>query len=171
MELRDLTLDDLPLYEAIYCDPAMMEHLGGPRPREGLEDKLRRDVADVEAGRVWVLVIVPDPADAATVAGSVAVWEHDWDGRPIEEIGWMVLPAFQGRGLGPEAVRATLDRARATGRWRELHALPPVANERSNSMCRRMGFRLEGPVEYTYAGRWLLCNHWVLDLRADLRAG
>jgi RimJ/RimL family protein N-acetyltransferase len=166
MELRDLTVDDLALYEAMYLDPAMMEHLGGPRPREGLEDKLRCDAADVEAGRVWILVIVPDPADASTIAGSVAVWEHEWEGRPVEEMGWMVLPAFQGRGIGSSAVRATVDRARATGRWRELNAFPPVDNGRSNAMCRRMGFRLEGPIDYTYSGRTLQCNHWVLDLRA-----
>jgi RimJ/RimL family protein N-acetyltransferase len=33
------------------------------------------------------------------VAGSVALWSHDEDdGEPITEIGWMVLPEFQGRG-------------------------------------------------------------------------
>ena len=30
MKLRNLSKDDLWLYEAIHCDPAMMEHVGGP---------------------------------------------------------------------------------------------------------------------------------------------
>jgi hypothetical protein len=72
MELRNLEIDDLPLYEAIHCDPRMMEHLGGPLPREGLAEKLRRDVASVEAGDTWVLKIVPD--EVGTAAGTVAVW-------------------------------------------------------------------------------------------------
>jgi hypothetical protein len=35
MELRNLSFDDLVLYEAIYCDPEMWRDLGEPRPREG----------------------------------------------------------------------------------------------------------------------------------------
>ena len=58
MELRPLTLDDLWLHEAIHCDPVMMAELGGPIPREGLPAKLRKDVADVEADRVWVLKVL-----------------------------------------------------------------------------------------------------------------
>lgn len=106
MELRNITLDDLPLYESIHGDPEMMEHLGGPLPREGLAQKLRRDVASVEADEIWYFAILPDAAAAA--AGTVCIWEHEWEGRSINEIGWMVLPSFQGRGLGSEAVRATL---------------------------------------------------------------
>src|SRR6266498_3072907 len=56
MELRNLSMHDLWLYEAIHCDPGMMEHLGGPLPREGLPEKLERDVATTEAGET----LVPD---------------------------------------------------------------------------------------------------------------
>lgn len=42
MELRPIRVEGPPLNEAIHCDPRMMEHLGGPLPREGLEEKLRR---------------------------------------------------------------------------------------------------------------------------------
>jgi GNAT superfamily N-acetyltransferase len=108
----------------------MMEHLGGPLPREGLADKLRLDVASAEAGDSWIFKIVPDD-DPHAAAGTVCIWEHEWRGRSINEIGWMVLPAFQGRGLGSEAVRSILQRARAESRWDVVHAFPPVANARS----------------------------------------
>lgn len=32
-------------------------------------------------------------------AGTVTLWPHDADGERISEIGWMVLPEFQGRAL------------------------------------------------------------------------
>ena len=48
MELRNLELGDLPLYEAIHCDPAMMEHLGGPLPREGLAELKDAGLVDRE---------------------------------------------------------------------------------------------------------------------------
>jgi len=164
MKLRNLEIDDLPLYEAIHCDPRMMEHLGGPLPRAGLADKLRRDVASVKAGETWILKIVPD--EAGTPAGTVVVWNHEVNGETITEIGWMVLPDFQGRGLGSEAVRAVLRRARSEGRWNVVHAYPPVANPASNAMCRKMGFSMMGEVDFEFRDRVLRCNHWQLDVRS-----
>jgi RimJ/RimL family protein N-acetyltransferase len=163
VRLRNLELGDLPLYVAIHCDPRMMEHLGGPLPREGLEEKLARDVATTEAGETWVLVIVPDD-DPDAAAGSVTIWTHGEHGEPINEIGWMVLPDYQGRGLGSEAVRMALDRARDEGRWDVVHAFPPVSNERSNAMCRKFGFSLIETKDYRFRDRTLRCNHWRLDL-------
>ncbi len=165
VRLRNLTLDDLALYEAVHCDPAMMEHLGGPLPREGLAEKLVRDVASIESGEARVFVIGPDGAGGGA-AGTIAVWEHDDHGDVIVEIGWMVLPPYQGRGVGTAAVRAALDAVRAEGRWPTVHAFPPVTNPGSNAMCRRFGFSFVEEKEYVFRGRTLRCNHWRLDLRA-----
>ena len=164
MELRNLTLDDLLLYEAIHCDPRMMADLGGPLPREPLADKLREDVADTEADRVWVLAIIPD--EGGEPAGTVAIWDHEAHGAPITEIGWMVLPEHQGRGLGKRAVLAALEKARAQARWDVVHAFPAARNERSNAMCRSLGFSKIGEGDYDFRGRILHCSHWMLDLRA-----
>jgi RimJ/RimL family protein N-acetyltransferase len=165
MKLRNLSNDDLWLYEAIHCDPAMMEHVGGPLPREGLPEKLARDVASVEADTSWIVVIVPDE-DPNAAAGTVAVWEHVFDdGTTVNEIGWMVLPPFQGRGLGSEAVRTILERARVEGRWSPLHAFPPVTNARSNAMCRKMGFSWIRESDFQFRDRTLRCNDWSLDLQ------
>jgi RimJ/RimL family protein N-acetyltransferase len=161
--VRNLSLDDLALYEAIYGDPEMWRELGGLPPQEGLEEKLRRDVASTEAGETWVLVIVPDELPG-TAAGSVSIWEHTWEGQTITEIGWMVLPRFQGRGLGTEAVRVVLARARSEGRWDVVHAFPSVTNVRSNAMSRKLGFSLVEELDLVRY-RTLRCNHWRLDLR------
>lgn len=161
--LRDITLDDLPLYEAIHCDPRMMEHLGGPLPKEGLAERLQRDVATTAEGETWVLVIVPKD-DPGAVAGTVTIWTHERLGDPINEIGWMVLPGYQGRGIGKAAVHAALERARAETRWDVVHAFPPAANERSNGMCRTFGFELLGELDFPFRDRPVRCNHWRLDL-------
>lgn len=165
MELRNIEPGDLWLYEAIHCDPAMMEHLGGPLPKEGLAEKLARDAAATAAGEYWVLKIVPDP-ETGEAAGTVTIWDHDLDGEPITEIGWMVLPAFQGRGIGKGAVRLALDRARAEGRWEAVHAHPPVSNPASNAMCRSLGFDWVEEKDIMFRDRTLRANHWRLDLRA-----
>jgi RimJ/RimL family protein N-acetyltransferase len=163
VHLRDITMDDLPLYRALLTDPATMAELGGPLPEDGLEDKLRGIVDEVGHGDVWYSVIVPD--EGHEPVGSVCIWEHPDDdtGEAISEIGWMVLPSHQGLGLASAAVRELLERARAERRWGPIHAFPGVTNGASNAICRRSGFRRLGERRIDYSGRSLRCNHWVLD--------
>lgn len=157
MILRPLTLDDEQFYERIYSEPQMWAQLGGVVEQD-MAAKLRRDVASVEADRHWVLVIVTDDG---TDAGTVALWDHEWEGQTIDEIGWMVLPEHQGRGLASAGVAEALKRGDEVGRWRTLHAFPAVTNAPSNALCRKHGFALRGFVEYAYRGQTLGVNHWV----------
>ncbi len=86
----------------------MMAELGGPRPREGIQEKVRSDVQDVASGAAWIKMIVPGEDTPDVVAGTVSLWSHETDGEWLSEIGWMVLPEFQGRGLGKLAVRMSM---------------------------------------------------------------
>jgi RimJ/RimL family protein N-acetyltransferase len=144
----------------------MMAELGGPLPREGIEAKVARDVRQAAAGTAWIKMIIPGEAVPA-VAGSVVLWSRE-DGEPLSEIGWMVLPEFQGRGLAKRAVRMLLELARDDGRWGLVHAFPAITNAPSNGICRSVGFRFAGEQDVTFAGRVLRSNHWVIDPAADL---
>jgi RimJ/RimL family protein N-acetyltransferase len=161
--LRNVEAGDVDAYVRMRCDPAMMGELGGPLPREGIEEKVRRDAASAAADTEWIKMIVPDEAAPDVVAGSVVLWSHDEDGEPLSEIGWMVLPRFQGRGLGKLAVRALLEAARDDGRWGLVHAFPGVSNGPSNGICRSLGFELVGERDIAFADRVLRANHWVVD--------
>ncbi|MFC8451122.1 GNAT family N-acetyltransferase [Kitasatospora sp. NPDC057223] len=166
--LRDVGLGDLDAYVRMRCDPVMMAELGGPLPREGIEAKVRLDVEQAAAGIWWIKMIVPDEAAPQVVAGQVSLWQHDADdgsdGEPVSEVGWMVLPEFQGRGFGRDAVRSLLELAREDGRWGLVHAFPGVPNAPSNGICRSLGFTFVGEQEVEFAGRLLRTNHWTLDL-------
>jgi RimJ/RimL family protein N-acetyltransferase len=162
VRLRNVQLSDVDAYERMRCDPVMMAELGGPQPREGIEDKVRRDMADAAADAAWIKMIVPRN-DSPSVAGTVALWQHEANGETISEIGWMVLPEFQGQGLGKRAVRALLEAARDDGRWGLVHAFPAISNVASNGICRSVGFRLAGQKDVTFAGQELRTNHWIID--------
>ncbi|WP_030244980.1 GNAT family N-acetyltransferase [Streptomyces sp. NRRL S-350] len=168
MLLRDVEYGDLDAYVRMRCDPAMMAELGGPLPREGMAAKVQRDVRRAAAGTDWTKMIVPDEAEPDVVAGTVALWPHDTDGERISEIGWMVLPEFQGRGLAKQAVRTVLGLARDDSRWGLIHAFPATTNGPSNGICRSLGFRFVGRQDVTFAGRVLVTNHWTIDPRTDL---
>jgi RimJ/RimL family protein N-acetyltransferase len=36
---------------------------------------------------------------SGTSVGSVGVWTKEWRDRRVYEVGWMVVPGFQGRGM------------------------------------------------------------------------
>ncbi|MFK4546494.1 RimJ/RimL family protein N-acetyltransferase [Streptomyces tendae] len=166
--LRDVEYGDVDAYVQMRCDPVMMAELGGPLPREGMEAKVRRDVQQVAADIDWTKMIVPDEAELDVVAGTVTLWPHDADGERISEIGWMVLPEYQGQGLGKQGVRRLLELARDDGRWGLIHAFPATTNAPSNGICRTLGFRFLGKQDVPFAGRVLQTNHWAIDPRTDL---
>lgn len=152
---------DLELTRALETDPDVMRELGGPIPEEEITAIHQRRAATVAAGDWW-LKIVPEETGAAV--GTIGIWPRQWLGAAEHEIGWMVLPAFQGRGIAAEALRLILERARSEPAFERVHAFPATANPASNALCRRHGFELLEVVDLDYAGRPLRCNHWALRL-------
>jgi RimJ/RimL family protein N-acetyltransferase len=162
--LRNVELTDVDAYVRMRCDPAMMTELGGPLPREGIEDKVARDAAEGAAGSSLIKMIVPGGAAPGVVAGSVVMWQHDeGDGARLSEIGWMVLPEFQGQGVGKRAVRMLLELAGQQDHWGLVHAYPAITNAPSNGICRSLGFTFAAERDLTFAGHVLRCNDWYID--------
>ena len=168
MRLRDVEPGDVAAYVRMRCDPVMTAELGGPQAREDMAGKVARDVQQAADGTAWIKMIIPDGNAPGVIAGSVALWSHEDGGTPLSEIGWMVLPEFQGRGIATTAVRMLLGLAREQNRWGLVHAFPAVTNGPSNGVCRSVGFRFVGEQETTFAGRSFRTNHWVIDPATDL---
>jgi RimJ/RimL family protein N-acetyltransferase len=135
-------------------DPAMMVHLGGAESAEKIvERQARYEVPDSHQFKIVV---------DGEGAGWVGYWERD---DAVYEIGWAVIPAFQGRGLASAATRLALEDAAAVGDRRYVLAYPSVDNGASNGLCRKLGFELVGTTEYEYPpGNPMRCNGWRFDL-------
>jgi RimJ/RimL family protein N-acetyltransferase len=156
--------DDLPLVEKLMGDPEMTKHLGGPESPEKLAERQARYLRATDSkARMFKIV---DEATGEAV-GSVGYWEKVWRGERIYEIGWSVLPAFQGRGIAGIATAQVIDRAKAEKKHRFLHAFPSPDNAPSNAICRKLGFTLLGEVEFEFPrGNFAPSNEWRLDLTA-----
>ena len=170
--LAPFTAADMWLTVALETDPRVMGELGGPWSVEAAEATHERRLRSVERLGTWWLKIVPvaeataaagtTPAPEAGPVGALVLWDSEWAGEPLSEIGWMVLPEHQDKGYASAGLRAILERARAEGRWGDIHAFPGVTNTPSNALCRKFGFELVGDGEADYAGRRFRVNHWVL---------
>jgi RimJ/RimL family protein N-acetyltransferase len=143
--------------------PEMMEHLGGPESEEKLLDRHRRYLQPKDRGSESMFRVVVSPGGEA--AGSIGFWEREWRGETVYETGWSILPEFSGRGLATAAGRLVIERARAAGRHRFLHAYPSVDHPASNAICRKLGFTLLGACDFEYPpGHPMRCNDWRLEL-------
>jgi RimJ/RimL family protein N-acetyltransferase len=156
LRLEPWTEDDLPLVQALFGDPAMMEHLGGPETPEKLADRHRRYMGIPTAFKLTL---------DGTGVGWVGYWEHEFEGEQIYETGWSVLPAYQGRGIASAGTLLAIDAARASDGPRVVHAFPVPDNAASNAVCRKCGFTFVREVSFEFPkGHWGPANDWKLHL-------
>jgi RimJ/RimL family protein N-acetyltransferase len=163
MNIADVTLRpwaeaDLPLLEKLLGDADMMQHLGGPETPEQIRQRHGRYLDLPETDHMFTTVL-----DEAV--GSIGYWERNWRDRLVYEMGWFVLPAYQGRGIATQAGEAAIQQARQDHRYQFMHAFPGVDNPASNAICRKLGFTLLEECQFDYPpGHFLQCNDWQLDL-------
>jgi aminoglycoside 6'-N-acetyltransferase len=129
LTLRPLSAGDLAALEAILRAPGVREWWGLPSPDE------RSGLANDGA------------AFAVEAEGELAGWlafseENDPDYRHAG-LDIVLAPRFQGRGLGPEALRAAIRWLAERGHHR-VTIDPAAANERAIRAYRSVGFRPVG---------------------------
>jgi RimJ/RimL family protein N-acetyltransferase len=140
-------------------------HLGGVESEDAVEARHRRIQAFARdgTGRMFLILV----AGAADPVGSVGYWEREWRGETVYEMGWKVLPAWQGRGLAAAAAATAAGLAAAERRRRWAHAYPRIDNAASHAVCRRAGFELVGECDFDYPrGHPIRCHDWRIDLAA-----
>jgi RimJ/RimL family protein N-acetyltransferase len=154
---------DLQLLRRLLGDPVMTEHIGGPRSDEKIVERQGRYEAAADSDTTWLFKVLEDE----TGVGWVGYWEREWRDGQVWEIGWSVVPEFQGRGIAGRATAKVIEHARGQGRHRFVHAFPSVDNAPSNAICRKLGFELLEALRFEYPkGQFMQCNDWRLDLFA-----
>lgn len=143
-------------------DPEMTKHVGGPETPEKVAERQSR-YEKVDSRQYKIVVEAGDEG-----VGWVGYWELAWRDQDVWEIGWAVLPSFQGRGIASSATAQLIERAGAEQRHRFVHAFPMVENAPSNGICRRLGFTMVEEVDFdARRGGFVRCNDWHLDLFDD----
>lgn len=149
--------------------PEMMEHLGGPETEEQLLRRHKRylEIAGNGTGHMFSIVLLTDNE----TVGSIGYWDSKWKDERIYEIGWSVLPAYQGRGIATAAVTAAIANANAEMKHAYMHAFPSIHNPASNAVCQKLDFRLISDCEFEYPpGNFMRCNDWRLELDAGMKS-
>jgi RimJ/RimL family protein N-acetyltransferase len=167
MRLVPITAEDEALTVRLECDPEIMRHLGGPRPEADVRAAHKRRLKLMEEGTAQMFKIVSDDARGARVSetlGTVGIWEIDWKGPQAYEMGWLVLPEHQGKGVASEAAGLIIAQARSDPEIRFVYAFPAVSNAASNAVARKIGMSNQGAFDYEGFAGVLRCNNWCIDL-------
>jgi RimJ/RimL family protein N-acetyltransferase len=133
---RPIDADDRALYRALYTAPAVMDQIGPVRTLAEADALLAHALAHTqdpaERARYWRIA---EPSSELAV-GIVALVRSDR--TPEEgELGVMLLPAAQGRGLGRSAVAGVIDGV-AAGRWRRPFEALVYRHARANDAAGRI---------------------------------
>jgi len=83
-------------------DPRMTKHLGGSESPDKLRERQGR-YGRLEGGDHMFKIV--DVATGAGV-GSVGFWRKEWRNEQVYEVGWMLVPELQGRGIAAAATIA-----------------------------------------------------------------
>lgn len=143
--------------------PKMLEHLGGPETDEKILARHKRyvELSGKGTGRMFRIVLLPELA----AVGNIGYWESDWQGETVYEMGWGVLPSYQGRGIAGAAAAAAIASASAEQKIIRIHAFPSIDNATSNAICRKLNFSFIAECAFEYPkGSIMRCNDWRLDL-------
>src|SRR5947208_4811273 len=97
-------------------DPRMTEHLGGRESPEKLRERQGRFERLEGGDRMFKIV------DMGSGVGSVGFWTKEWRDEQVYEVGWMVVPEFQGRGIAAAATAQAIEIAKRDGKHRFMHA-------------------------------------------------
>jgi RimJ/RimL family protein N-acetyltransferase len=161
LELWAPTPDDLEFLVSIYTDPFMMARIGGTLAPEVVAKRLD-DWRAEWVSRPHGSCIIRWRATGAPI-GISGIVETAVQNERVLEIGWMVAPSFQGRGVAFEAARGQYEFARDRLELRALTAFPGADNVASNRICEKLGMSLLGQHRYEFQGLNILTHYWRVD--------
>lgn len=166
LRLRPFRASDLRVMHALYSDGDNLR-FWGVAPNASLEET-RRVMR-------WHLVFHPrhyaiwavEDKDRRKVVGMINYHRRDLREKRVD-VGWLLLPDFQGKGYMVEAGRALVRHLLDDLGVHKVEALIRPENKPSARLARRLGFRLEGgPIR----DRWLVDDKWRSVMIYGLIAG
>lgn len=166
LRLRPFRATDLKAAHALYGDAENLRYWGkaASPSLDSTRKMMRWHIAC--APRHYTIWAVEEKKSRRLV-GMINYFRRDLREKRVE-VGWLILPAVQGKGYMTEAGRAVLRHVIDTLKVHRIEALIRPENKPSAALAKRLGFRLEGgPLR----DRWLVGNQWHSVMLYGLIAG
>jgi RimJ/RimL family protein N-acetyltransferase len=139
---RCATMEDLKLYERIFCDPEMMRFLGGPLTQGEILPLVQKRIEDW-LNHGYGKGVVFNKQDMSYI-GTAGISASRLSSEDELEIGWMILPEKQHNGFATELTKALVDYAFNKLKTPRVVAGTHPANVYANKILTRLRFACTG---------------------------
>ncbi len=146
---------DWELFHRLHTTGEVMRYVSDPLPEE--EIRARFDVRLPPWSREqphWLCLAMREKASGAAVG--VMGLRSEWMPFQQAEVGFLLLPEFQGRGYASESLERIISYAFGECGFHKLKAVVTGGNEPSCKVIERAGFRREGVIRHNFRlhGEW-----------------
>ncbi|MGO4453505.1 GNAT family N-acetyltransferase [Arthrobacter sp. RAF14] len=136
LRFREMAREDLDAMARLLGDPVVMEYYPRPKTRSEALDWIEWNLRNYREHGYGLWVV---ESDDGTFLGDCGLTWQRVNGLPRLEVGYHVLPEFQGRGLATEAALACRDFARDVLGNPELVAIIHPENLASLRVAEKLG--------------------------------
>jgi RimJ/RimL family protein N-acetyltransferase len=141
LDLRPFALEDADALAQVVADAEALRFWGPPLTPEEVRARIERNRAAVLAGDFGRCAIVVQ--ETGELVGDAGLTRTDVEGGDEVELGWIVAPAFWGRGYATEAGAAWRDHALVTLGLHRIVSMIRPENAPSRRVADKLGMRLE----------------------------
>ena len=156
LHLKRITAEDAPAFFEMRSNPDVMKYIGRPLAKT-VQDALAlieviSNALDKNDGITWGIF----PKGNPTLRGTIGFWQVLKEHHRAE-IGYLLHPALQGKGLMQEALTSVLNFGFETMKLHTVEANVTPGNKASENLLLRNGFIQEGYLKesYYFNGRFL----------------
>lgn len=156
MILRHLNERDAPFVLEIVNSPGWLRYIGdrGVRDLEGAQRYIDKNVNNYQVQGFGLYAL--ELKSSGEVVGMCGLLKREY--LPAADIGYALLPSFEGKGLALEAGRAVMEFAGSL-EMDTLFAIVTPANTRSIRLLEKLGFKFEKEIQE--GGEPLLVYKWT----------
>jgi len=138
--LRELTAQDALQIHTLRSDPKVAA-MTGRAPSTGIEDAMAHiykigKLMEENASAYWAISLQDNPS----LIGAICLWNFDLE-NAVAEIGYELLPEYQGKGIMREAIAAVIKYGFEEMKVRTITAFPSSNNASSIKVLKMAGFK------------------------------
>jgi RimJ/RimL family protein N-acetyltransferase len=139
--LRELSMEDMDALFALYDGEGVTDHMEGLYPRAQEEEYQRAYIQNMYRYYGYGMWLVCS-RDTGEVIGRAGLEHRDYPEGTELEMGYLIAPEYQNRGLGTEVCRALLDYAKTDLDFPRINCMIEPENAASLHMMEKLGFTL-----------------------------
>lgn len=163
LEMKPIERGDWPLFLKLYQNDGVMKFIGDRETPAQIRYRFDQRLGNWDKySDFWLCLVIRERATDEAVG--LTGFFPDWRPYQQAEVGFMLLPEYQGKGYGQESLNEVVKFAFKFCGFHRLQANVLEGNFASRNLLERCGFRLEGTLRESYriGGEWH--NDWLLGL-------